>query len=240
MDENEIKNKILSSKTKTEASKKIFNYSNRTTLSKIDDYLNKFEMIGFFKKKKIEKKCLNCETLINRRNKFCSQSCSAIYNNKNRQLTDDTKNKIRKTLKGRKRVEIRSKGKTTTTNCKNCNNEFQSLNYKLKRGQSNFCSRNCYQEFRYKNKKDIKYLQKLNRIKYNYGLSEEEYLKLFENQNHICPICKVKLNTVKACVDHDHITGKVRGILCDKCNKGIGHFEDNIKLFENVIIYLNK
>ena len=131
MEKNEIKNKILNSKSRTEASKKIFNYSNRTTLLKIDYYLKEFDLVGFFKKKKIEKKCLNCGIIINRRNKFCCQSCSAIYNNKNRQLTEDTKNKISKSLKGRNRVDVKSKGKTIIINCKNCNNEFLFLKYKL-------------------------------------------------------------------------------------------------------------
>jgi len=40
------------------------------------------------------------------------------------------------------------------------------------------------------------------------------------------------------CVDHDHVTLKVRGILCNKCNFAIGQLDDKISLLENAIIYL--
>jgi hypothetical protein len=41
-------------------------------------------------------------------------------------------------------------------------------------------------------------------------------------------------------VDHNHMTGKVRGLLCHHCNVGIGHFEDNIVLLSNAITYLGE
>lgn len=73
-----------------------------------------------------------------------------------------------------------------------------------------------------------------------YGITLEEYNQMFANQGYRCAICgsddsKSKLDF---CVDHCHNTGKVRGILCHGCNKGIGYFEDNLNNLESAIKYL--
>lgn len=73
-----------------------------------------------------------------------------------------------------------------------------------------------------------------------YGISIEEYDGLVERQNGLCKICKsFKKNRKKRlCVDHDHSTGKIRGLLCDKCNRGIGLLRDSQETLANAIEYL--
>ncbi len=73
------------------------------------------------------------------------------------------------------------------------------------------------------------------KIKYRYGLSLEEYQRMYEYQSGVCGICAkdVKLN-----IDHCHSTGKVRGLLCMDCNHGIGNFRDDPKLLLSAIAYL--
>lgn len=56
-----------------------------------------------------------------------------------------------------------------------------------------------------------------------YNLSEEDVMLLYMN-NSKCSICLKTWNEVKPVVDHDHNTGKIRGLICDNCNKGIGFF----------------
>lgn len=72
-------------------------------------------------------------------------------------------------------------------------------------------------------------------LRYNYNLTPEEFNKLAEAQGEKCAICK-KSKPLK--VDHDHKTKRVRGLLCDRCNHGLGHFFDDPQLLQAAIYYL--
>lgn len=76
----------------------------------------------------------------------------------------------------------------------------------------------------------------------NYGITLDQYNELLKQQNFKCKICdnsksNSKLST-KLFVDHCHISGKIRGLLCDSCNKGLGLFKDNKELLKKSIKYL--
>jgi hypothetical protein len=77
-----------------------------------------------------------------------------------------------------------------------------------------------------------------------YGITEIQYYRLLESQNNACAICgrcetkSVQGVVVALSVDHDHYTGKVRGLLCSKCNFILGNAEDNIETLESAINYL--
>lgn len=80
-----------------------------------------------------------------------------------------------------------------------------------------------------------------------YDINYKEYLKILRKQNGLCAICKKPEKIItkgeKVCllaVDHNHETGKVRGLLCYKCNISIGHLEENITILKNAIKYLKK
>lgn len=78
-----------------------------------------------------------------------------------------------------------------------------------------------------------------NRLK-KYGVSQAEYDQMFENQEGKCLGCnrhQSKL-TRNLCVDHCHTSGKIRGLLCYKCNSAIGYMEENIDTMHNLIKYL--
>ena len=62
-------------------------------------------------------------------------------------------------------------------------------------------------------------------LKARYGLSAVEYDRLLTLQRNVCRICMKPCSTGKRlAVDHDHKTGKIRGLLCRRCNRGLGHF----------------
>ena len=77
------------------------------------------------------------------------------------------------------------------------------------------------------------------RIKFNITL--EQYNHLFYLQNHRCAICKDECKTGRQlAVDHDHKTGKVRGLLCMECNIGLGKFKDSKDRLMKAIEYIIK
>lgn len=78
-----------------------------------------------------------------------------------------------------------------------------------------------------------------------YGLNEKSFNELLTRQNNVCAVC-LKAETKKhqngkvtnLSIDHCHTTGKVRGLLCSKCNFAIGHLDDNPYLCERAMKYL--
>jgi Recombination endonuclease VII len=72
-------------------------------------------------------------------------------------------------------------------------------------------------------------------LKKKYGITEAEHQQMLRNQNSLCAICK---REVKLCVDHNHKTGKVRGLLCNSCNLIVGVLQDNPTIIRNMITYL--
>lgn len=77
-------------------------------------------------------------------------------------------------------------------------------------------------------------------LKYNFGITPEDYEDMLTDQNGGCAICGVASTRRRLDIDHDHETGKVRGLLCEKCNRGLGFFKDNIETLKKVIKYLTK
>jgi hypothetical protein len=75
-----------------------------------------------------------------------------------------------------------------------------------------------------------------------FGLTLEDYQKMKQEQNNQCGLCGYTLSDeyAKCRVDHDHRTGKIRSIVCCKCNNGLGMFADDIALLEKAIAYIKR
>jgi hypothetical protein len=104
-----------------------------------------------------------------------------------------------------------------------------------------------YQDNKDRARKSHKKWQQANRewikndaLKVNYNFSLEEYKVLLEKQHGCCAICHKPSSDFKKSlhVDHCHTTSKVRGLLCSNCNRGLGHFQDNVLILQNAIKYL--
>ena len=74
-------------------------------------------------------------------------------------------------------------------------------------------------------------------LKYKYGITPEQYDEMWKAQGEGCAICG---SDRKPRIDHCHQTGRVRGILCDTCNRGLGMLGDNLETLRNVVQYLER
>lgn len=99
-----------------------------------------------------------------------------------------------------------------------------------------------YKNNKYAQSKKGRITQKAYHLKHSYGISIEDYNKMFREQYGCCAICGVHQSELKKPlgVDHNHFTGQVRKLLCNKCNTGIGFFNESIDILERVIRYLNE
>lgn len=94
--------------------------------------------------------------------------------------------------------------------------------------------------YRLKNKEK----NRINRLK-RYGLTLDDFSQLFTAQEGRCAICKITpkaryRNASGLCVDHDHTSGFVRGLLCNPCNQSLGLLKDSVETFKNAIEYMEK
>jgi hypothetical protein len=78
-----------------------------------------------------------------------------------------------------------------------------------------------------------------------YGITAEQYYEMLDEQEGKCAICKSdspnseRIESGKLFIDHCHETKKVRGLLCAKCNFGIGYLNDDVSLLQSAIEYIN-
>lgn len=91
------------------------------------------------------------------------------------------------------------------------------------------------------NEKNREYWVKYGRYRF-YGVEPEEFDTMYSEQEGKCRICSIDipLRGRETHIDHDHVTGKIRGLLCRSCNLGLGFFKDNIELMEKAVEYLKE
>jgi hypothetical protein len=87
----------------------------------------------------------------------------------------------------------------------------------------------------YERTKDHQEAQRKQRV---YGLTPEKFARLLEDAGRQCMLAEIGNCAGKLCIDHDHQTGEVRGILCRTHNKALGIFGDSVEGLEKAIGYL--
>lgn len=128
--------------------------------------------------------------------------------------------------------------------CKSCNLKF--TNKTAKKNSRNgkiyirtLCKK-CISQRREIYRNENKLLHKDHILKHKFGISLMDYQFLELSQDKKCAICRIGRKNKYFNVDHDHRTGKIRGLLCDSCNLLLGKAKDSIKVLTNAINYLEK
>ena len=70
------------------------------------------------------------------------------------------------------------------------------------------------------------------------GIEPKDLIDAYERQEECCYICKKHIEISDSAIDHNHVTGEFRGILCKKCNRALGLFEDSPYILKNALDYL--
>lgn len=135
--------------------------------------------------------------------------------------------------------------------CTKCGNDYPRTEeyfhkaHGNKDGLNKQCKK-CRCDYMKKWNKENKLHIKNQHLKQHYNITLETYNILLQEQCKKCAICSKLPNAIdkrtntprQLTVDHDHKTGKIRGLLCFRCNAGLGHFNDDIEILKNAIGYL--
>ena len=131
-----------------------------------------------------------------------------------------------------------------THTCSKCKvvKDVSEFGWNKKRNKPNYWCKSCRVSYNKENDKKhtdrIKAQRVRTKLQYRYGLTPELVLTQLQQQHYKCAICSNEISISTKHVDHCHKTGNIRGLLCAKCNKGIGLFSDNTTVLKNAIKYI--
>jgi len=132
--------------------------------------------------------------------------------------------------------------------CKECHRTLDdgqfNKNCGMHDGRLNTC-KDCVaayaKDYRSKNREVLRKLKSIAARKRKYNITPDEMYGIFEKQGKVCAICGRNNPTGRGWqVDHEHTTGKVRGILCHRCNTAIGMLKDDPNLLQQALDYLRR
>ena len=114
-----------------------------------------------------------------------------------------------------------------TRQCWWCRSDFRFTD-----GRRDYCSAEC-----------AKFGSLLGNVQREYGVSREQYRAAYFGQDGMCAVCRQPERTARntlLAVDHDHVTGRFRGLLCSHCNRAIGLLQDDPKVIDAAARYIEE
>lgn len=132
-----------------------------------------------------------------------------------------------------------SRNKPVTKTCKNCGKNFTIPN--TRRKTAKYCSWECSQSISGDKHPRWQGGPQAGWYRRTYGISLEQYDQMYDSQDGECAICETNKPggiSNRFHLDHDHTTGEIRGLLCHKCNNGLGYFNDDTSLLAKALKYL--
>lgn len=144
-----------------------------------------------------------------------------------------------------------------TKQCSRCKNILDVSNfYRSTQNKSGFysrckkCASDNYKEYAYNNSEKIRNSQVARRkanpdkernsaYKYRFGITLDQFNEMARMQNGVCKICELpNTKNIRLVVDHCHSTGKVRSLLCTRCNTAIGLLKEDLNILKKAYTYL--
>lgn len=110
---------------------------------------------------------------------------------------------------------------------------------KSKDGLTHERTKEYHRKYHLSNREIINERTRRHHFKYRYGISKEEAIELAGKAENKCQICDIVFTkNSPAHIDHNHETGIIRGVLCRKCNSGLGLLQDSVEILKKAIRYL--
>ena len=172
--------------------------------------------------------------------KYCSKECYSKAHPYDPERQSRNYKRSRENAKTNGRIILTGPGKR---NCAQCGVEFLK-----QKNSSKYCSDECKKKTRSEKlrtrlsdpgfKEKFQTWHKFYRLQKGYGLSREDYENMLSSQGGVCAICME--HEKQLCVDHDHSTQKVRGLLCHDCNRAIGLLRESEANMNRAIAYLKE
>ena len=138
------------------------------------------------------------------------------------------------TIEGKEKRKVHDAKYRETHNTKDYHKQYYLDNKKKINEQNN--------AWYYANREEEIKKRVISNRKRQYGMTPEMIEQMLASQNGCCAICRDDKPGGRGHwhIDHDHETGQVRGLLCQRCNSGLGFFRDNITILEGAINYLHR
>jgi Pyruvate/2-oxoacid:ferredoxin oxidoreductase delta subunit len=120
-----------------------------------------------------------------------------------------------------------------TVPCRRCSTVFPALH-----ANSKYCSPKC----KTANWTEVRRIKRVNEPRIELLPKTEQWIarreRLIQEQNNKCALCFITLTQTTTVLDHDHVTGKIRAVLCRRCNIGLGYFSDDIMKLQAALDYV--
>lgn len=133
-----------------------------------------------------------------------------------------------------------------TKKCTKCDKTLALSCFSQRKGKKKYLSicKSCKAKYIAKRRanmgQDGRYIFKLKNV---YGITKEQYDQILKDQGNMCAVCETNEpmgNGKRFHVDHDHETNEIRGLLCVRCNLGLGYLQDKVENIEKALTYLKK
>ena len=133
------------------------------------------------------------------------------------------------------KVMQRRKNGQVHANCRRCDAKFSAIN-----ANSKYCSHEC----KTANWTEVRRIRRRTQPRIELLPKTEQWIAkrelLLGQQDNKCGLCFIELEKITTVLDHDHKTGKIRAVLCRRCNIGLGYFQDDLVKLEAAVQYVKR